>query len=75
VIYDYTVAQAETPASGTGLHDLPARFVACHHALVALGAFAQVLVIDAAYVRTAYGGRLHAKQHFAVARYRNRHLS
>ena len=74
VIDDHAVAQAEAAASGTGLDDLAARFVTGHHALVALGALAQMLVIDAADVRTADGGRLHAEQHFAVARDRDGHL-
>ena len=74
VIHDDAVAHGEAAASGAGLHDLAAGLVACHHALVTFRTLAQMLVINAADVRAADGGRLHAKQHFAVAGYRNRHL-
>ena len=59
---------------GPAFDDLAARLVAGDHALVAFGALAQVLVIDAADVGAADGGGLHAQQHFAVARLRNGHL-
>jgi hypothetical protein len=74
VIHDHAVAHAEAAAARARLDDLPARLVAGHHALVAFRTLAQVLVIDAADVRAADGGRLHAKQHFAVAGHRNGHL-
>ncbi len=67
VINDDTVAHAEAAASGTRLHDLPAGLVPRHHALVAFGTLAQMLVIDAADVRAADSGCLHTKQHFAMA--------
>src|ERR1035438_3467176 len=74
VIYDHAVAHDEAAASGPRLDDLPGGFVAGHHSLVAFRTLAQMLVIDAADIRTADGGRFHAKQHFAVAGRRNGHL-
>ena len=74
VIDNDAVTHAEAPASGAGLDDLPAGLVAGHYALVAFGALAEMLVIDAAYVGAADGGRLHAKQHFAVAGRGNGHF-
>ena len=74
VIDDDAVAHAEAAAAGARLDDLAARLVAGDHALVAFRAFAQVLVIDAADVRAADGGRLHAQQHFAVARLGDGHF-
>ena len=58
---------AEAAAAGAGLDDLSARLVPGDHALVAFGALAKMLVIDAANVGAADGGRLHAEQNFAVA--------
>ena len=74
VIDDDAVAHAEAAAAGAGLDDLAGGLVPGDHALVAFGTLAQMLVIDAADVRAADGGRLHAKQHFAVAGRRNGHL-
>src|ERR1035441_7568606 len=74
VIHNHPVAHAEAAASRARLDDLPARFVTGHHALIAFRTLAQVLVIDAAYVRTADGGGLHAEQHFAVAGHRHGHF-
>ena len=72
VIDDDAVAHAEAAAAGAGLDDLAAGLVAGDHALVAFGTLAQMLVIDAADVGTADGRGLHAEQHFAVARRRER---
>jgi hypothetical protein len=74
VIHDDAIAQAESPAAGPRFHDLAARFVARDDALVAFRSLAQVLVINAADVRPADGGGLHAQQHFAVARFGNRRV-
>ena len=74
MIDDHAIAHAESPAAGTGLHDLAARLVPRDHALVAFGTLAQVLVVNAADIRAADGGGLHAKQHFAVAGLGNRDL-
>ncbi len=67
VVDDHAVAFAELAAAGPGLHDLAARFVARDDALVAFGAFAEVLVINAADVGAADGRGLHPDEDFAVA--------
>ena len=74
MIHDHAIAFAEAAASGAGLHDLPARLVPGDHSLVAFRPLAQMLVINAADIRAADGGGLHAQQHFAVSGLRNRHL-
>src|SRR5690606_23185746 len=72
VVDDDPIARLEAPASGTDLDDLTARFVACDHpGLIALRPPTQMLMIDAADVRTADGRGLHADQHFAMTRHRN----
>ena len=68
MIDDDAVAGRETPAAGAGLLDLAGRFVSGDDALVALGALAQVLVVNAADIRPADGRRLHAEENFAMAR-------
>ena len=67
MIDDDAVAFLELPAAGADLDDLAARLVAGDHALVAFGALAEMLVVNAADVGAADGGGLHAQQNFAVA--------
>jgi hypothetical protein len=55
VVHNHAVADAKTPAAGASLHDLPAWLMARDYALISFRAFAEVLVIDAADVRTADG--------------------
>ena len=73
VIDNHAVAGLEAAAARARGDDLAARLVPGDHALVAFGALAQVLVIDAANIGAADGGGLHAQQNFAVARLRHRH--
>ncbi|HEY5891683.1 MAG TPA: hypothetical protein VIT91_00505 [Chthoniobacterales bacterium] len=53
MIDDDAVALSESTATGTGLDDVPARFVPGDNALIAFGTFAEVLVIDAPDVGAA----------------------
>src|ERR1022692_2964893 len=72
VIDDHPVAHAETPAAGTCLHDLAGRLAPRHHSLVSFRSLAQALMIDAPDIRAADGRSLHAQQHLAVPRLRDR---
>ena len=68
VIDDDAVACFEAAAARAGGDDLAARLMASDDALVAFGSLAEMLVVDAANVGAANGGRFHAQQNFSVAR-------
>ena len=68
VIYDHAAASPEAAAARAGLHDLAARLMAGHHALIAFRPLAQVLMVDGADIRAANGGGFHANQYFTAAR-------
>jgi hypothetical protein len=55
VVHNHAVADAKTSAAGAGLHDLTAGLMARDYALISFRAFAEVLVIDAADIRTTDG--------------------
>ena len=73
VVDNHAIAHLEAAAALAGRDDLPARLVAGNHSLVALGALPQMLVIDAANIRTADCGGLHAQQHLAMPWSGHRH--
>src|SRR6185437_436354 len=56
VINNHSIAHAKTAAARPGLYNLTARLMTGNYSLIALGALAQVLVIDTAYVRTTNRG-------------------
>jgi hypothetical protein len=67
VIDDDAVVFLELAATGAGLDDLAGGLVAGDDALVALGAFAEMLVIDAANIGAANGGGFDAEEDLAMA--------
>src|SRR5271165_3708458 len=75
MVDDHAAAFGEAAATGADLDDLAAGLVAGDHSLVAFGALAQVLMVDAADVGTADGGSLHAEEHLSVAGNRNGYVS
>src|SRR5437868_537855 len=66
VIHDHSVAHAKTPASRTNIYDLTTRLVTGDDSLIALGAFAQMLVVNTTDVGTTNRGGLDFQQNFAV---------
>jgi len=68
VIDNHAVAFAKAAASRASLHNLTGGLVAGNHPrLIALRAFAEMLVINTAYVGAANCRCFHFQQHFAVA--------
>jgi hypothetical protein len=55
VIDDHSVAALETTATGAGLNNLAAWFVAGDHALVSFRPLTEMLVINGADIRSANG--------------------
>ncbi len=68
VIDNHAIAALEASAPRPLSHNLPAWLVAGDHALVAFRPLAEMLVINAANVGTADGGRLDAQQNFSMPR-------
>jgi hypothetical protein len=68
VIDDRAVTFLELLAVGADGDDLPARLVSGDDALVALRAFAKMLMVDAPDVGAADGGGFDAQENFSAAR-------
>jgi hypothetical protein len=72
MIDDYAVADAKTPTTRTDFYDLPTGFMAGDYTLISFWPLAEMLVVNAANVRTADRRDLHPEEHFAVRGSRNR---
>src|SRR5208337_797370 len=72
VVDHHSVTGPELLAARPHLDDLPARLVTRDHALVALGALAQMLAVDRPDVAAANGRGLHPHQNLAVAGFGDR---
>jgi hypothetical protein len=68
VIDEDAITDLETSATGAGLDNLTGGLVAGDDSAIAFGTFAEMLVIDAADVGPADGGRLDGEKDFAVRR-------
>ncbi len=74
VVDDHAVSHPDAPDPVADRHHLTGGFVAPDHALVGLGALAQVLAVDRPQVRAADGGCLGGQQHLTRAGSRVGHL-
>ena len=75
MIDDYSISCFESSTAGTGRNDLACRLMPCDYALITFRAFAQVLVIDCADIRSADGRSLDGEENFAMARFWDRNFS
>jgi hypothetical protein len=75
VIDDDAVAFPRAPAAWPDFDYLTSGLMSGNHVLVAFGAFAKVLMVNASDIGAAYRGSLHTQQHFTVARHWIRHIA
>ena len=72
MVEHHAVALLKPPHAGAGCDNLSTRLMPGHHArLVAFRPLAQMLVVDAADIGAADGGRFGFNQHLAMAELRN----